>query len=88
MDETVQQELEAEVKGSNVLYEAKLFAGEDPLGECLKRPDLSDFDETRYSSLYKLLRVTAYVVRFVNKLKKRDSASVTSPELQRAKLHW
>ena len=51
--------------------------------------DLSDFYETRYSPLYKLLRVTAYVVWFVNKLK-RDSVSglLPPPELQRAKLYW
>jgi len=56
----------------------------------LKRPDLSDIDERRYSSLYKLLRVTAWVVQFIDKLKKRSTASgpLTTQELQRAKLYW
>ena len=77
-------ESEVEAKGSKILYEAKLVAGEDPL-EQLKRPDLSDIDERRYSSLYKLLRVTAWVVRFIDKLKKRSTASgpLTTQELQK-----
>ena len=60
------------------------------MGKSVKGPDLSDIDERRHSSLYKLLRVTAWVMRFVDKLKKRDGASglLTTQELQRAKLYW
>jgi len=90
MDEFAERDSEREVKGSKVLYEAKLVAGEDPMGKSVKGPDLSDIDERRHSSLYKLLRVTAWVMRFVDKLKKRDGASglLTTQELQRAKLYW
>ena len=71
-----------------VFYEAKLVSGEDPIGEHVKGPDLSDIDERRHSSLYKRLRVTAWVSRFVDKLKKRDtmSAPLNTQELQRTKL--
>ena len=72
-------------QGSKILYEAKLVAGEDPLGEQLKRPDLSDVGFTK-----KLLEVTAWVVRFIDKVKKTDSASgpLTTQEFQRVKLYW
>ena len=68
IDENSLKESEVEIKGNKVIYEAKLVSGEDPTGEHVKRPDLSDIDERRHSSLYKLLRVTAWVSRFVNKL--------------------
>ena len=58
IDESSLKKSEVEVKGNQVLYEAKLVSGEDPTGEQLKCPDLSDIDERRHSSLYKLLRVT------------------------------
>ena len=44
---------------SCINYEAKLVSVENPSEEPIKRPNLSDIDERRYSSLYKLLRVTA-----------------------------
>ena len=66
------------------------MSGEDPTGEQVKGPELADIDEKRHSSLYKLLRVTAWVSRVVDKLKKRDtmSGALTAQELQRAKLPW
>ena len=90
IDENSLKESEVEIKDNKVIYEAKLVSGEDPTGEHVKRPDLSDIDERRHSSLYKLLRVTAWVSRFVNKLKKRDTISgpLNAQELQRAKLLW
>ena len=45
------------------------MSGKDPIGEHVKGPDPLDIDERRHSSLYKLLRVTAWVSRFVDKLR-------------------
>ena len=65
-------EIESEIKGSKSFYEAKLVCGEDSPGKSVEtKPNLSDIDETRYSSLIKLLRVTAWVLRFIHKLKKQ-----------------
>ena len=70
-----------------VFYEAKLVSGEDPIGEHVKGPNLSDIDERRHSLLYKHLRVTAWVSRFVDKLKRDTmSAPLNAQELQRTKL--
>ena len=75
-----------------VFYEAKLVAGE---GSCPKNRDLPDgignlINEQRISTLRKLLRVTAWLFRFTNKLMKRnmEDGPLTATELQRAKLVW
>ena len=68
-DETSRKETESEVKCNKVLYEAKLVSAEGPLEKPI---DLSDIDEQRHSSLYKLLRVTAWVLRFANRLRKEE----------------
>ena len=47
MDEFAERDSEREVKGSKILYEAKLVAGEDPIGNSVKGPDLSDIDAHR-----------------------------------------
>ena len=56
----------------------------------MKIPNLSDIDEKRHSSLYKLLRVTAWVIRFINKLRKKDliTEPLSTHEIVRAKLYW
>ena len=81
------KESESEVKGNKVLYETKLISAEDPSKEPV---DLSDIDERRYSSLYKLLRVTAWVSRFTNNLRKRNPKFEphSTDEIQKAKLLW
>ena len=68
MDNCCEQLFESEMKPSKVLYEAKLVVGEPPCGE---RIDPSDINSTRFLSLYKLLRVTGWILRFVSRLKKR-----------------
>ena len=69
-----------------VLYEARLIAGEGPNGNI----NLSDFTVERSSSLQKLLRTTAWVLRCVDRYKKRDdvTGSLTPQELKKAKLLW
>ena len=75
---------ESEVKGSDVLFEASLLSREDLSQEVPQLLVLSDIDETRCSSLLKLLRITAWILRFVNILKKRVPCSgpLTAKELQ------
>ena len=78
------------MKGNNVLFEASLLSREDLSREIPELLDLSDISESRYSSLLKLYGVTAWILRFVNKLKKREhhSGPLTALELQKAKLRW
>jgi len=54
------------------------------------KPNLCDIDETRYGSLCKLLRVTAWVLRFVSKLNKRRDLNgpITAQEIENAKSLW
>ena len=79
-----------EIKGAKVLFEAKLVAGEVPYKEsqCIK--NLCDISIKQFSSLHKLLRVTAWILRFTDELMKRDlrTGPITATELQLAKLLW
>ena len=82
------QELSSEVSGVKVLYEAKLAVGESPEG---KTPvDLSDIKTERFSSLQRLLKVTAWIVRVINKLTKKSTSVTVGPltleEIAKAKL--
>jgi len=81
-------EIESEIKGSISFYEAKLVCGVDSPGKSVEtKPNLSDVDETRYGSYFKLLRVTTWVLRFINKLKKQGellTGSLTAQEIQKA----
>ena len=90
IDESSIRESESEVKRNKVLYEAKLVSTEGPSEESMVRPDLSDIDERRHSSLYKLLRVTAWVLRFANILRKKETMTgpLNTDEIQKAKLLW
>ena len=84
-------EFESEVRGSKTFYEAKLVCGEALPGEFSEiRPNLSDIDERRYGSLFKLFRVTAWVFRFISKLKKERNLTgpITTPEIQKTKVLW
>ena len=87
IDDNTKNETENEVKDNKVLYEAKLISAEGLSKESI---DLSDIDEQRYSSLYKLLRVTAWILRFINKLRKRNpkTGPLSTDEIQKAKLLW
>ena len=55
------------------MFEASLLSREHPLREVSQLFDLSDVNESRCSSLLKLLRVTAWIYKFVNILNKRES---------------
>ena len=51
---------------------------------------LVDIKEERFSTLLKLLRVTAWVIRFTNRLRRRDTekGTLTAEEIQVAKQLW
>ena len=86
-------EKQIEVEGiTRVLYEAKLVSGEGShpknreqvvgIGNIIK--------EESISTLCKLLRVTAWLLRITDKLRKRATmiGPLTAAELERAKLMW
>ena len=83
-------DVESEMKENNVLFDASLLSREDLSREIPEFLDLSEINESCYLSLLKLYRVTAWILRFVNKLKKREhhSGPLTALELQKARLKW
>ena len=58
-------DVDSEIKGNNVMLEASLLSRED-LSREIPLLNLSDINESRCSSLLKLIKVTAWVLRFVN----------------------
>ncbi|VDH99510.1 Hypothetical predicted protein [Mytilus galloprovincialis] len=92
-----QNSIESEYKVSKVLHEAaKLLAGEGPDGETNSVGNskssvgyLLDIDCSRFSSFIRLIRVSAWVLRFVKRLNKETiSGPLTAAELEHAKLLW
>ena len=83
-------DVDSKIKGNNVVFEASLLSREDLSREIPQLLNLSDINESCCSSLLKLVRVTAWVLRFVNNLRKRESYSgpLTVKELQKARLVW
>lgn len=72
LDSNPQQLFKGEVNGTKILFETKLIAGEMSSKEPQYTKNLSDIDIKRLSSLHKLLRVTAWILWFADKLMKRD----------------
>ena len=85
-----QQLFEGELRGGKILFEAKLVNGEIPSKEFQISRNLSDIDIKRFSSLHKLLRVTAWFLRFVDKLLKKGitTGPITALELKLARRQW
>ena len=90
MDNNCRQLFESEMKGSKILCETKLVAGEASSRESEVRIDLSDIDRTKFFSFYKLLRVTGWVLCFISRLKRRyfNTGPITTLEFNQAKLLW
>ena len=92
--ESLLTETETEVKKSNVMYEAKLVAADGStrqhVEKCISGAPYG-IDITRFSSFAKLLRVTALVKRFIEKMKKlrtRNNGSLEAAEIHVAKQRW
>lgn len=83
-------EITAEISGPKILFEAKLVAAEDPPEGLKKTIDLSDVEIEKFSSLQRLLRVTAWILRCADKLMKREHyiGSLRLHEIERARLLW
>ena len=84
---------EAEHKKARVMYEAKLVVGEgltrnNRETESMNTP--AGISITRFSSLSKLLRVTALVARFIAKLRKQNNSSgpLEAEEILSAEERW
>ena len=82
--------IQSEVKGPTTLYETTIFFLD--LQESLHIEKMTPFgiDENKYSSSSKLLRITAYENRFVQKLKNIPTPKEvpTSDEIQVARKQW
>ena len=90
MDINHQQLFEGELREGKILFEAKLVSGEIPSKEFQISKNLSDIDIKRFSLLHKFLRVTAWLLRFVDKLLKKGitTGPITAVELKLARRLW
>ena len=78
-------------KSAKVMFEVGLVVGEGPSDEEMVTP--IGIDRKKYSSFFKLLRVTATCLRFLDKVDKRKSSNhntsaFTAQEIAKAKLLW
>ena len=81
-----QSQTETEYRKSQIMYEAKLVAGEGPIGDrIVKSTTPFGIDIGRFSSLIRLLRVTALSERFINKLRNKTNKSGALDESEIAK---
>ncbi|KAK3736566.1 hypothetical protein QZH41_003141 [Actinostola sp. cb2023] len=79
-----------EIRCSKRLYETSMIIGEEDTTQCPRRLSSKPFElnEHNFSSLHRLLRVTAWCIRFVNATRKRDivKGPLSAKELNFAKL--
>ena len=73
-----------------IIFEAKLIVGEcipETLSSTATTIDLSDIDAERFSSLQKLLRTTAWILRYADRFLKKqiNSGPLTAIEIKKAK---
>ena len=77
IDQQPLENIQSEIKGPTALYETSIVAQENAskLKDTEKEVVISPFGikKENYSSLNKLLRVTAYAIRFVQKVKKIET---------------
>lgn len=86
-----QSQTETEYRKSQIMFEAKLVAGEGPIGDRIVESTAPfGIDISRFSSLTRLLRVTALAERFVNKLRKKTNRSgpLDESEIVNAEKLW
>ena len=83
----IQSDVESEYRKTKVMFEAKLVAGEGP-PESKETP--FSMDIKRFSSFSKLCRVTAWVNRFIKKLRKEtdQSGPLNATAINKAETMW
>ena len=83
----IQSQTKSEFRKSKVMFEAKLVAGEGS-PELKEKPFIIDVEW--FSSFTKLCRATAWVIRFIEKLRKRTNLSgpLKSTEIRKAETMW
>ena len=70
------ERMESETKSQKTFYETTKLAGEGVHGgkaEVKKEPTPFAVDDKKYSSLLRLLRITAWLLRFITKVRKEKS---------------
>ncbi|MCG8029443.1 MAG: hypothetical protein N0E40_15975, partial [Candidatus Thiodiazotropha taylori] len=95
IEETEKQVIQSEYKKLPEQCESNLFAGEDAL-QAMKEYKVEPnapfgLDIERFSTLTRLLRVTALVRRFIDKLRKRkypDDEQINANDLEQAEKQW
>ena len=85
INQEVLEKIQSEIKGPETLYETSAIAH---MQDKITSP--FGIDETKYSSNSKLLRVTAYTNRFVQKILKKqtETGELTANELEDAERRW
>ena len=83
-------EVIAEVTGPKILFETQFVAAEGPAEALRKVINLSDNKIEKFSSLQRLFRITAWVIRFANKFMNREvpTESLVVQEIEKARLLW
>ena len=84
--------MKSDVK-KEIIFEAKLIVGEgtrDTSSSSATTADFSDINIDRFSSLQKLLRTTAWILRYANKFLKKqiNNGPLTATEIKKAKELW
>ena len=77
--------------GPQIMYETSALTEMDcKIVDCDKKVAPFELNEEDYSSLTRLLRVTAWALRFVRKLQKKskEKAQLTGEEINQAKIMW
>ena len=82
--------MESEYRVPKVLFEAKLLVKEGPAGKLESFDNPFCLDVEKFSSLSRLIRVSAWILRFVKKLKRNRQlhGPLSSAELNEAKVLW
>ena len=92
VDQNTIQMIQSEAKGPTTLYEATILAQEPK--ELKEEPNRIEkpfgLDEQKYSTYNKVLRITAYINCFIQKLRKRSTQKglLTSEELDESRILW
>ncbi|XP_074624430.1 uncharacterized protein LOC141882385 [Acropora palmata] len=91
------EKIESETKGPKTLYEISNVTGENTTEGKVENKDKSTplatpfgMDEKKYSSLLRLLRITAWLLRFLQKARKQkvQTGELKAIEIKRAKILW